>query len=71
MGREQEAEKTYSDYVVKLNKAKIDEEKLQDELEYYSKQANVLKKLRGQFDYKSPGEKLIIIVPKNQSTTGN
>ncbi len=71
MGREGDAEKSYSDYQVKLDKAKIDEKKFQDELNYYSNKANLEKELRKQFDYKSPGEKLIIIIPKNQSSTGN
>ncbi len=71
IGRGHDAGKIYSDYKVKLDKAKIDEQKLEDELNYYSNQANILKELKGQFNYKAPGEKLMIIVPKNQTSTNN
>ena len=69
LGREREAQKTYADYKVKLDKANIDLKKLQDELQYYENRANVEKALRGEFNYKAPGEKLMIIVPQNQSST--
>ncbi len=71
VGLEQEAQKTFSEYQAKLDKAKFDEQKFQDELNYYSSQANIEKELRKRFNYRAPGEKLIIIVPKNQSSTGN
>ena len=70
-GRDGEAQKTFSGYQAKLDKAKFDQQKFQDELNYYSNQANLEKELRGRFNYKAPDEKMVIIVPKNQSTTGN
>ncbi len=40
---------------------------LQADLEYFSDYDNLAKELRGKMNYKSPGEKLIIIVPpKNE-----
>ncbi len=69
IGRERELQKTYSDYTVKLDKANLDLQKLKNEMQYYSNSANVEKTLRGEFNYKAPGEKLLIIVPKNQSST--
>lgn len=69
IGREREAGQAFSDLKAKLDKAKIDQQKLQNELKYYSNQANVEKELKGRFSYKAPNEKLMIIVPQNQSTT--
>ena len=71
LGRERDARKTYTDYQVKLDRANLDLKKLQDELQYYENRANVEKTLRGEFNYKAPGEKLMIIVPKAASSTGN
>ena len=42
------------------------------DIQYFSEPENLLKELRTQFNYKKPGEKLIIVVPKkdsNASTT--
>ncbi|MBI4087530.1 MAG: hypothetical protein HY434_01740 [Candidatus Liptonbacteria bacterium] len=69
LGRERDAAKTFSEYQAKLRKATFDKKKLEEELRYYSNQENLEKELKGRFNYKEPDEKLIIIVPKNQSTT--
>lgn len=61
--------KEYLDFKMKLETAKLDEEKFQEEINYYKNPANLEKELRARFNYKSPDEKLIIIVPKNQSST--
>ena len=71
IGLESEARNTFSEYQTKIGKAKLDQKKFQEELEYYANQVNLGKEIKGRFNYKAPDEKLIIIVPKNQSTTGN
>ncbi|OGY64391.1 MAG: hypothetical protein A3I89_00415 [Candidatus Harrisonbacteria bacterium RIFCSPLOWO2_02_FULL_41_11] len=43
--------------------------KLQADLEYFAVPENLEKELRGQFNYKKPGEKLIIAVPPKSTTT--
>lgn len=69
IGREREAQRTFSEYQAKLDKTKLDNQKLQEELNYYSQEANLEKELRKRFNYKAPDEKLIIIVPRNASVT--
>ena len=44
---------------------------LQADLEYYARPENLEKELRSRFNYKKPGEKLIIIVPPKEATTSN
>lgn len=48
---------------LKLSALKIDSNNLKADLEYFSDPANLEKELRSRFNYKNPGEKLIIIVP--------
>ncbi|MEK9154693.1 MAG: septum formation initiator family protein [Patescibacteria group bacterium] len=38
-------------------------EKLGSEIEYFSRPENLEKELRSKFNYKKPGEKMIIVVP--------
>ncbi|MDP3947809.1 MAG: septum formation initiator family protein [bacterium] len=38
--------------------------KLQADISYYANPDNLEKELRARFNYKSPGEELIIVVPK-------
>ena len=40
---------------------------LQADLEYFQEPENLVKELRSRFNYKKPGEKLIIIVPPKDS----
>lgn len=47
----------------KLSALEIDSRNLKADLEYLADPANLEKELRGRFNYKNPGEKLIIIVP--------
>jgi len=51
----------------KLNQSIVemtDENKrLQADLEYFSHPTNLEKELRSQFNYKSPGENMIIVIP--------
>lgn len=39
---------------------------LQSDLEYFSESDNLAKELRSRFNYKQPGEKLIIVVPPKE-----
>ena len=52
-----------------LNQAKADQAKFQEELQYYQNPANLEKELRARFNYKNPGEKLMIIVDRSSSST--
>ena len=38
--------------------------KLQADLDYFADPLNLIKELKSKFNYKKPGEKLIIVVPK-------
>ncbi|MEK7193355.1 MAG: septum formation initiator family protein [Patescibacteria group bacterium] len=52
-----------------LQKAESDEAKLKSDLRYYSQPANLEKAIRERFNYRKPGEKLIITVPYAGSST--
>lgn len=54
---------------LRLQQARIDEIRLRGELEYYSIPENFEKELRARFNYRREGEKLIIIVPRNSSSS--
>ncbi len=49
-------------------KAKTDEADFQTDVQYLANPVNLEKELRSRFNYKKPGETMIIIVPE-QSTT--
>jgi len=54
----------------RLTKAQADETELQSESQYLANPVNLEKELRARFNYKKPGEKMIIIVPpQNASST--
>ena len=38
-------------------------EELQEQLDYFSREENLEKELRAKFNYKNPGEKVMIITP--------
>ena len=40
--------------------------KLNNDLSYFADPANLVKELRSKFNYKKPGEKMIIVVPENK-----
>ena len=48
---------------VKTAALKEDIAKSESEIKYFSEEANLLKELKSQFNYRKPGEKLIIVVP--------
>ena len=52
-----------------LAKAQADEASLQEENDYLQNPANLEKELRGNFNYKKPGETMVIITPNATSTT--
>ena len=69
IGREQKVKQDFSDFKVKLDQAKMDQGKFQEELNYYTNPVNLEKELRARFNYRAPDEKLLILVPRNQSST--
>ncbi|HEY5221422.1 MAG TPA: septum formation initiator family protein [Candidatus Paceibacterota bacterium] len=58
-----------ADVQANLTKAQTQETSLQQEVQYLSNPANLEKELRARFNYKKPGETMIIIVPQATSTT--
>lgn len=53
----------------RLTKAKTDEADLQAEDQYLANPLNLEKELRARFNYKKPGETMIIIVPPQTTST--
>ena len=63
--------RSFSAVLVNLNE-RVDNftkenKELYADIQYFSEPENLLKELRTQFNYKKPGEKLIIVVPKKDS----
>ena len=58
-----------ADVQANLVKAQTQETTLQNETQYLSNPANLEKELRARFNYKKPGETMVIIVPAAKSTT--
>lgn len=52
-----------SDLQNKINNLNKDNDNLRAEIEYYSHPENLEKELLSKFNYKKPGEKMIIVVP--------
>lgn len=57
-----------ADIEARLTKAQYDETNLQSEVQYLANPLNLEKELRARFNYKKPGETMIIIVPEQTST---
>jgi len=53
----------------KVEAFKKENSDLQADLQYFSIPENLVKELRSRFNYKKPGEKLIIVVPPKEATT--
>ena len=53
----------------RLVTAKTDEADLQEEVKYLANPLNLEKELRARFNYKKPGETMIVIVPSQTSTS--
>ena len=52
-----------------LELVKEDNDTLREKISYYSNPRNLEKELRARFYYRFPNEKLLIIVPKKESST--
>ena len=52
-----------------LELVKEDNDTLREKISYYSNPRNLEKELRARFNYRFPNEKLLIIVPKKESST--
>jgi hypothetical protein len=57
-----------ADIETRLTKAQYDEANLQSEVQYLANPLNLEKELRARFNYKKPGETMIVIVPAETST---
>ena len=68
-GRERDAVKEAVAVQSELRKVQADMSVLQSDYEFLQNPANLEKELRARFNYKLPGEKLIIIVPSASSST--
>ncbi len=66
--QEHQLTQTLSDTEARLQKAQTDEANLSAELQYLQDPANLEKELRAQFNYKKPGETMIVIVPQATTT---
>ena len=58
-----------ADIEARLTKEKSDEADLQSEVQYLANPLNLAKELRARFNYKKPGETMIVIVPTNATST--
>ena len=52
-----------------LTLVETDNSDLKEKIAYYSNPRNLEKELRARFNYRFPNEKLIIVVPKKESST--
>lgn len=60
-----------SDIQTKLTKAQATQKTLQEESAYLANPINLEKELRSRFNYKNPGETMVIIVPAQSSTASS
>jgi cell division protein FtsL len=63
LGQQRALNQNLSDVQTRLVQAQSQEANLQAETQYLANPANLEKELRAQFNYKNPGETMIIIVP--------
>ena len=66
--QERQLSRDLADIQARLTKAQYDETNLQSEVQYLANPLNLEKELRARFNYKKPGETMIIIVPAQTST---
>jgi len=64
-----DAKAGYNEAQKNLNEAKKENESLTADIEYFLNPLNLEKELKSRFNYKAAGEKMIIIVPGNQTTS--
>lgn len=65
------SEKAEYDVQVEANSAEarileIENKELKEDLEFYQSDENLSKELRAQFNYREPGEELLILVPSKE-----
>lgn len=63
------AAKDFAELQGKLQQAKEDQNNFAAELNYYLNPENLKKEIKGRFNYKEPGEKVVILVNKSQSSS--
>jgi len=66
--QERQLSAALADIETRLTKAQYDEANLQSEVQYLANPLNLEKELRARFNYKKPGETMIVIVPAETST---
>ena len=66
--QERAIEKRVEDLRGRIERAETDRRELTAELEYFGNPANLEKELRARFNYKKPGETMIVIVPNQTSS---
>lgn len=66
--QEQQLNNELADIEARLTKAKYDATNLRSEVRYLANPLNLEKELRTRFNYKKPGETMIVIVPAPSST---
>ena len=63
------AQKEYDALVIKVQRSKTEYQSLQSDLTYYLNPQNLLKEIRARFNVRAIGEKMIILVPRESSST--
>ena len=63
------AQKEYDTLVTQFQKSKMEYQILQSDLDYYLNPKNLLKEIRARFNVRAIGEKMIILVPRESSST--
>ncbi len=61
----------YQELRLQLDKAEANYQRLEADFTYYLNPANLEKELRSRFNYRQPGEKFIIIVPRSSSSSNH
>jgi cell division protein FtsB len=69
--QERQLDVQLADIQASLTKSQTDEADLQNEVQYLANPLNLEKELRARFNYKNPGETMIIIVPAQSSTASS
>jgi cell division protein FtsB len=67
-GEEKQLNQNLADVETRLAAAKTNETDLQSDVQYLANPLNLEKELRSRFNYKKPGETMIVIVPEGSST---
>lgn len=68
-GKAAAAKEAYAAAQAKLQTTQADSEKLQKDYAYYLNPVNFIKELKARFNYQTPGEKSIILVPPSATSS--